>query len=66
MNNAEFWYDENCPCNGCPSEGACTLEKMACEDFRHYTVTGNLRNRRRTPSVDLYYQIFSEPHAQVD
>ncbi len=21
--NDDFWYDENCPCNGCPSEAAC-------------------------------------------
>ena len=39
-NNNDFWYDENCPCNGCPSEGACMLEKLACEDFLHYAGAG--------------------------
>lgn len=59
-NNDDFWYDENCPCNGCPSEGACTLEKQACEDFLHYAGTGVKRCTSREPSAALYQKLFAE------
>lgn len=58
--NDDFWYDENCPCNGCPSEGACTLEKLACEDFLHYAGTGDRRDESRSPSAALYRKLFAE------
>jgi hypothetical protein len=59
-NNNDFWYDENCPCNGCPSEGACMLEKLACEDFLHYAGTGVKRRTSRIPSAALYRKLFAE------
>lgn len=59
-NNDDFWYDENCPCNGCPSEGACTLEKLACEDFLHYAGTGVKTCTSRDPSAALYRKLFAE------
>ncbi|MBU2862017.1 MAG: hypothetical protein ACYDCX_12140 [Acidithiobacillus sp.] len=58
--NDDFWYDENCPCNGCPSEGACTVEKLACEDFRHYMETGERWDVDRWPSAALYHELFPD------
>lgn len=58
MNNDDFLYDENCPCNGCPSENDCRLDKLACTDFRHYVATGENRDVDRWPSADLYRSIF--------
>ncbi len=56
--NDDFWYDENCPCNGCPFEGLCTLEKLACEDFRYYSETGEHRDADRHPTAAIYRELF--------
>jgi hypothetical protein len=58
MNNDDFLYDENCPCAGCPSEGACVLEKQACKDFLHYVNHGENRHQDRQPSAALYRRLF--------
>ena len=60
MHNDDSLYDENCPCNGCPFEGPCTLEKQACEDFLHYAGTGVKRWMSRNPSTALYQKLFVE------
>ena len=57
-NNDAFWYDGNRPCNGCPSEGVCALEKLACEDFLHYAGTGSKRFQSRDAGPDLYDKLF--------
>lgn len=57
-NNDDFWYDENCPCNGCPSEGTCVVKKQACGDFVYYVRRGAKRNEDRQPSVAIYRKLF--------
>ena len=65
-NNDDFLYDENCPCNGCPSEGACTVKKQACEDFLYYVTRGKKRHRDRHPSFALYHKLFPGIFSEED
>ena len=51
----DFWYDDDCPCNGCPSADVCEHEKLACENLLFYASTGvSSRSMAQEPSEGWY------------
>lgn len=52
------------PCLECQNLKRCGKEMLACLDFEHYILKGDIKDKLRKPSSTVYHRIYLESKAK--